>query len=244
MDETNLLKQQEELFERMMRERPGLYPHLIRDGVVNSEEFFKRKPRVVFLAKDPNYGEIAKGETRDLFDRIRKGGSEAEADLSKWTKRGILAKWLSAIHGDGLSWDELVRNSSDINWCLEKFKGFALVNIKKTAGKGTNPREQLGDYHTKLNTHAREAAVYLADQIRLYDPDIVVACGTGIGIIRNLFSKDTASENRTRRGWVFYQMSGEKFKLIPYYHFSSRVDGRMLHYGLVDAINEICDRNF
>ncbi len=242
MDHNTLLNQQEELFRRMRTECPTLYPHFIGDGAVNPEQFFRREPRIVFLAKDPNYKRPPNGETRDLFEKIRSGGEEGEFALSKWRIGGrVLSRWLSEIHGDNLSWEELEHKSNKIMWCLDKFQSLALVNIKKTAGRGINPEKQLGEYRAELDRHASEAGPLLADQVRLYDPVIVVACGTGHGILEHLFPKINLLGKRTRRGWDFYEIGDERFRIVTYYHFSGRTDSRMLHYGLVDAIKEIVD---
>jgi hypothetical protein len=81
---------------------------------------------------------------------------------------------------------------------------------------------------------------YLKKQFALYNPDIVICCGSSTTYIFNSlidFGKKP-DWKMTSRGILFYEFSPNKY-LISFAHPEARVQDCLLYYGLINAVKEI-----
>lgn len=205
--------QENELFSRWADRRPNL----VKDGVINEAAYLSSAPKVMFLLKevnDPN------GGAWDLREFISAGARAATWDN--------ITRWVIGIRrlDQELSWESLAQ--IDQSNRVSVLKSICAVNLKKTPGLHTADAQELA----RIATEDREL---IKEQIALYEPDIIICCGTGREI-DNLFGK---GEWQTTTRGVGYREFGPKRFAVAYAHPEARVGAPLLYYSLVDAIREI-----
>jgi len=204
----------------------GSQQQFVKDGVVEPERYFNSKRKTLFLLKEVHEKE---GESKgwDLCEEIRNG-----APWSGWRNWDVLARWTHDIlAGQATDWNTLTSevDSKVSDW----LRNIALVNVKKSGGGASTDPQELWDYSQKFQDPLRA-------QVSLYQPDLIVYCGTG-NIGWDLFKPNRGEEFRTSRNvW------GHKFQIgdrpcvgVGFYHFGARYPHNFLHYGLVDAVQQI-----
>lgn len=149
-----LREREDELFERWKGHRRGF----LRDGA--GREFHCEPVRVVYLLKEAVGNIDAEEAAWDLRDFIDDGGR-------RWTWNNI-ARWTAFVL-DGAPW------SSVTDMPLQKraplIRRIAGLNLKKVPGASVS---DMGVIHR----FAMEDTRWLREQLSLYKPHLIVACGT------------------------------------------------------------------
>lgn len=201
------------LFARWADHRPGL----VRDGVVSESAYLGSPSKIVFVLKDVN---DQSGGGWDLREFIAAG-----ARSPTWDN---ITRWLKGIRNlnQDLSWGQLSQIGAKDR--VEMLQSICAVNLKKSPGGHTNNAQQLADI-------AAQDRNLLKEQFSLYDPDLIICCGTG-GELDNVLGE--GEWRTTSRGVSFREIGPKKFA-IGYAHPEARVGSPLLYYGLIDAVREI-----
>src|SRR3989442_14089833 len=101
------------------------------------------------------------------------------------------------------------------------------------------PRSTLFPY-TTLFRSAREDRMFLKRQFDLYDPHLIICCGSTTSACFHEVVLDGVAFDfcRTRRGVPYYARSTGRF-VVEYSHPEARVQDNLLCYGLIDAVREV-----
>ena len=190
----------------------------VRDGLIHEESYFKAPVKILYLLKEVNGGD----KDWDLREFVKNGGQSATwNNITRWTK-GIFR------YGEELNWSSLEEINEDSR--KETLKHIIAVNLKKIPGGYTTDYKKLEDFLEKPSN-----INYLKQQISLYNPDIIVCCGTGWWY-SNYIEKGMKWK-KTKRG-ILYNKENNKL-IVSYSHPEARVSSNLLYYGLIDAIKEI-----
>lgn len=218
-----------ELFERWREGSAGF----VFDGVPNPYVFESSPVRTLFILKEVNIPDLDV-----VFDQRLQLATEPDP---WWHKMGSWCAAISAKQDITPDWkdleyysnDELIANDELIN----RLAPFAFMQLNKTGGGGSSEDQKLRDSAEK--NHQR-----IIDQIGIYQPDVIIGCGTG-DILFDLFNSlgPSSKKIQTSRG-VYYsdhKLSDRKVStLIHFSHPSARVPRNLLCYGLLDAYREVC----
>lgn len=211
-------EQERKFFEVWSKNRSGF----VADGIVDEKSYLSSYPKLMFILKEVN---DPGGGNWDLRDFLREG-----ARTQTWNN---IARWIKGI-----------RNlSQDIEWRIAKemseqdrreiLKSICAINLKKSPGGYITDNDSLSKV-------AIEDKDYLNQQFSLYDPDLVICCGS---VVSHLFDSLILFPNKpewksTRRGIWFHKYEEKKY-VIAYSHPEARVADCLLFYGIVDAVREI-----
>jgi uracil-DNA glycosylase len=107
------------------------------------------------------------------------------------------------------------------------------MNLKKSPGGSAADNATLASI-------AKEDREYLNQQFSLYNPDLVVCCGSVTSeVFHSVMELDSPPDwKTTTRGVWFHEYEPKKY-IVEYSHPQARVQGYLLYYGLVDAVREI-----
>ncbi|WP_069648988.1 hypothetical protein [Caloranaerobacter ferrireducens] len=202
------------LFKLWSQNRPGF----VSDGVVCEDSYISAKIKIVYILKEVN---DIDGGNWDLREFVRNGArANTWNNITRWT--------LGIINIDKeLCWDEI--ENITIEQRKKYLKSICVINLKKTPGNYVCNEDELCRI-------AKEDKLYLKKQISLYDPDLIICCGTS-DIYHSIFN-EPVEWKRTNRGIWYYEYKKDKY-LISYLHPEARVRDNLLFYGLIDAIKEI-----
>jgi hypothetical protein len=192
------------------------------DGVIDEQSYLVSKPRLLFLMKEVNGKD---GESLDLKKFIREGGRPQTWDN--------IARWVYGIRNleREIGWAKLEAINTDEKRA-ELFKSICVMNLKKSSGRIITDNKQ-------LNEVAKDDTDFLTQQFNLYDPNLIIACGSAV---RNTFfsfiEKNEPDWKQTTRGIEYCRLK-PSMVLISYSHPEARVQDCLLYYGLIDTVKEI-----
>ena len=209
--------EEESLFQSWRKTRSGF----VEDGVVSEQDYRMSSPSIVVILKevnDPN------GGGWDLRQFLRNEGGRHQT----WSN---VARWIHGIRnrGQGDDWPNQYEKISE-EFRIEVLRSICVINLNKSPGTHTTKTE-------KLNKVATEDAVLIKSQYAIYNPDLTICGGTG-DLFRKVVDRDKHQWSQTRRGIWWYQRAPKKV-VISYSHPAARVQSSLLHYGLIDAVNEL-----
>lgn len=206
-----MIEREQELFQKWAQACSGLIP----DGLVDEEEYCSSPKKLLFLMKEVNGAGV-----KDLRDFLRKGGRPATWDN--------IARWTQGLHNleREFSWSCLERNNEARR--LEFLKKICVVNVKKVPGGHTASKKELWNF-------AVQNAGWLKRQLSIYQPDIILCCGTEQEYFR--IAGCDPDWKMTNRG-ILYMRETDRV-VISYAHPEARVRDCLLYYGLMDAAREI-----
>ena len=208
--------EEESLFQSWRKYRSGF----VEDGVVSEQDYLTSSPSIVVILKEVNDPD---GGGWDLRQFLRNGGrSQTCNNVARWV-RGIRNR------GQGDDWPNQYEKISE-EFRIEVLRSICVINLNKSPGTHTTKIE-------KLKKVATEDAVLIQSQYAIYDPDLTICGGTG-DLFREVVGHDKHQWSQTRRGIWWYQRAPEKV-VIAYSHPAARVQASLLHYGLIDAVNEL-----
>ncbi len=200
----------------------GNDPRVIKDGLVQEEAYETAKYRIVYVLKEVNGG-----ESWDLRDFVRDDGGRPQT----WDN---IARWTQGIMNleEDIPWSVLGSNNEERRKTV--LKQIAAVNLKKTSGGHTADNKLI--YETALENDA-----LLREQMSLYEPDIIICCGTSDAFVDSCYKDVEITWEMTSRG-IWYFRDG-KTVVISYVHPEARVTDSLIVYGLIDAIKDILGGN-
>ena len=191
-------------------------PGFIYDGLPNAEQYVLSNIRILFILKEVNGG-----QAWDLREFLRNG-----ARSQTWN---VVARWVEGILNleKEFKWNELESDNEERrNRILEKI---CAINVKKTSGTDVADNKI-------IKAAVQENKENLRRQIEIYQPDIIICCGTETPYVQIM--NNAPNWKMTSRGiWYFVETNGTI--VISYSHPEARTKECLLHYGLLDAIKEI-----
>lgn len=198
----------------------------IVDGCPQPEIYCNEQRKVVFVLKDGNMGEYESGDTYD--QRF-----ELESHPMPWWS--TIAVWCHFLRHPNASWSDSRKIANTIS-IQNELSHHCIVQLKKTWGGGSVSSDEL------LNA-VRNDREEIITQLRIYQPNFIVACGNGeqLGSIFDCNSKNR-HETSSGIGYWKIQINDVHCFLIDYCHPSIRVGTKvkgLIAKGLVSAIHEI-----
>lgn len=193
----------------------------VKDGITVEESYLSSSPKLLFVLKEVNDPD---GGDWDLREFVRSG-----ARSQTWDN---IVRWIIGIRNidQDFDWKKLENISEEDR--KNQLQSIGAINIKKSPGGHTSE-------NSSLWAVAMEDKDYFKKQFSLYDPDIVICCGS---VVKDIFcelikfSPDTQWV-MSKRGVLFHEYQKRKF-IVQYSHPEARVANNLLYYGLVDAIRE------
>lgn len=212
--------------ERLQQEEADLWaawkqqaPNVIPDGLPDAAAYCWAPLRILYLLKEVNGG-----ENWDLRQYLRDGARRQTWD--------VVARWTEAIFSPDthIPWASLNRDEQDNRQRRERcLPTICAMNLKKIPGTHTaNDKE--------LQQAVAQYQPLLKQQLTLYQPDLVVCCGTSWAYPQIMGAQP--HWRITSRG-VPYWLEPTGTLVITYAHPEARVAEHLLHYGLIDAVREL-----
>ena len=207
-----LIEKQKALFDEWKAECPDI----VTDGVINESAYLDAAIKILYLLKEVNGG-----ESWDLCEYVANGGRKQTWDnITRWTM-GIMQ------HAREIPWSEI--EEITVGQRKEVLKSICAVNVKKLSGGHTANVDLVHDA-------ARTDRERIKQQLAIYEPDIIVCCGTSGQYFDDIYQY-SPEWKMTSRG-IYYVMEGNRI-VISYAHPEARVKDCLLYYGIVDAVKEI-----
>lgn len=220
MNRMGIAEREEELFQRWAPTRPGF----VRDGVIDPAIYRKSSPSILILLKEVN-DPGPDGGGWDLREFVRDG---ARHQTWNTVTRWVMA--ISSLPGEK-PWRDVYPVSTEQR--RDVLRNISAMNLKKSPG---------GDTTVVANFRqvVEEDRAFIREQIGLYNPQIIICCGSIVADVYYSFLKpeDSSSWQSTTRGVEFLTLASG-CSVISYSHPEARISGNLLHYGLVDAVREI-----
>ena len=211
-----MLEKQNELF----AEWKAVNPNIITDGVVNETEYLNAPVKVLYLLKETNGG-----SGWDLCEFVASGGRpQTWNNVTRWTN-GIFN-----INRD-IPWTELENITEQQR--IEYLNKICVVNAKKTSGGHTSN-------YSEIQSAAQNSRERLIRQFEIYNPEIVICCGTSSIYFEDIFEVEEPAWKMTSRGIGFVRENDRI--IVSYSHPAARVKDCLLYYGIVDAVREIISK--
>lgn len=212
-------EQEKVLFDEWKLKRPKL----ITDGVVNEKKYNDSTLKVLYILKEANGG---KGW--DLRKLLGDGGH-----ASTWNN---IARWQYGINNyqNEISWDNV--KNIDQKFRKEQLETSAVINLKKdSGGSSANSKE--------IWTYAWDDKDFLKKQIAIYNPDIIICCGTG-EIVRereliDKWGKDKWEKSSREVKYHIKEVGDKKQIIISFCHPAIRSNAKDKFNQLVKTIQEI-----
>ncbi len=192
-------------------------PDIIDDGVASEEDYLSARYKIMYVLKEVNGG-----KNWSLREFVRNGGrSQTWDNIARWTE-AILdldteRSWSYWENGNEIRRERIL-------------KKICAVNVKKTSGGHTSHADEV--YQAAIDNSA-----ILQKQLKLYNPDIIICCGTEKAFVDTCYKNQELDWKMTLRGiWYFVDNSTV---IVSFAHPEARVKDCFLHYALVDAVREI-----
>lgn len=214
----NIKEKEKEIFYELRKTDSSI----VEDGIVSEEEYLDSKYKIIYIMKEVNGG-----AGWNLKDFLYEGGRSFTWDnVARWTE-GLLN-----INYE-YSWDYLEKNNEKRRKYF--LKKIGVINLKKTAGHHTSEYKQ-------ISMAAFENRNLVKQQVDLYDPDIIICCGTADVFVRNYFDPKFVNWNMTKRG-IQYIIYKNKI-VVSFAHPEARIRDAYLYYALIDGVREILENSY
>lgn len=225
----SIREREDKLFEKWRKKYEE--SSFVIDGCPKPDIYQQERRKVVFVLKDGNLGWADTNDSPD--DRVYNQRWELEFDPTLWW--GKIAIWSHYLRNPSASWSD-AEKIKDKNSIQEALSHHCIIQFKKTWGKGAVSNSELSEVAVKDRNE-------IIEQISIYSPDFIVACGNGEHLA-NTFRCNAENRKETNSGvgyWVV-DLSGKKSHLIDYCHPSIRVGTKvkgLIAKGLASAVLEI-----
>ena len=217
----SIFEREQELFERWASDSSFVGNGFVRDGVACERTYIESTPKILFVLKETN---DPSGSDGDLREFMRNG-----ATANTWNN---ITRWVEGIRNlpNDTPWEVL--EYIDEERRQEALRTIAAVNLKKAPGGSTAVLAQ-------LEQAAENDKLYIKEQIKIYNADYIIFCGSDTSnIFHSLVDRREVEWRRTSRGVWFHKPYPDPY-MIQYYHPQAHYPNHLLHYGLVDAVREI-----
>lgn len=187
------------MFERWKK----INSNIITDGVVSWEDYFKSELKILFVLKEANSDEA----NWDLRELLRDG----ERNFT-WNNITRWIKWIREI-SKNYNWNKIVKISPKDrkNFLLS----IAAINVKKEIG-GRDVADNDIVYKSAFNDKE-----YLKEQVEIYEPDLIICCGTSSAFLDSVYCDIKIDWKMTFNG-VWYIKIDNKI-IVSYNHPEARV---------------------
>lgn len=214
----DIKEKEKEIFDKLRK----IDPNIIEDGIVSEEEYLDSKYKILYIMKEVNGG-----AGWNLKDFLYKGGrSQTWDNVARWTE-GLLN-----INQE-YNWSYLEENNE--NRRKYYLKKIGVINLKKTSGHHTADNK-------KISMAASENRNLIKKQVDLYNPDIIICCGTADDFVKNYFDSKFVNWSMTKRG-IQYIKCNNKI-IVSFAHPEARIRDAYLYYSLIDGVREILENSF
>ena len=192
------------------------YDYFVSDGVFDEDELNRQKYRLLFVLKEANW----ENASVDLCEFLL-----SEKSSEYWKTWNNVARWTKAIL-DGGDYPQYISKPDKTYW----LRKIVAMNLKKVGGDERAEDETIYSY-------AQNDRFFIKRQIELYDPDIIVCCGRGVGknadILHDvIFDKKDVSEWQEPIIQYNYFLakinSKENVPVISFYHPQIRGSHQLL----------------
>ncbi|MGF3065793.1 hypothetical protein [Facklamia sp. P12950] len=184
---------------------------------MDKKQYIELKFKIVYIMKEVNGG-----SGWDLKDFLFEGGrSQTWDNIARWTE-GIFN-----LHEE-FSWKYLSEDNE--NRRKKYLRKIGTINLKKTPGKHTS-------IYKEISTAATKNRIIIKQQIELYDPEIIICCGTSSDFIKCYSESNYVNWAMMRRGVEYVRNKNQI--IVSFVHPEARVRDAYLYYALVDGIREI-----
>jgi len=185
------------LFDALAR-TPDFRKALYRDGVPTPEVYLAQRIRVLFVFREPNlrgkpFAMDMRDEVHDeRFRPIGRDGRRQKRSSKGWwnAKAGMFAHSVAAAL-DGEPPNRAFKRFIQGGWNHEVVNRYAYVQVKKIGGGGTS-------IAADICAHAAKYAGALKEQVKLYQPHLVLGCGVGKDSPAVLFASHVLPDGRER----------------------------------------------
>ena len=193
MEAARIRDAEDEIFRRL---HAAVGENLVRDGVVDADQYVESDLRTLLILKEVN---DPGGGGWDLRHFLSKGGRS-----QSWNN---VARWVRAIQclPDDLDWSVLEPVGADDRKDL--LSKIAVMNLKKIPGGAVSNGGQIYSAASKIRQ-------LLQDQFNIYAPDLVICCGTA-GIAEALvFEGQSLHWQKTGRGVSYCRLPRRGYSSI------------------------------
>ncbi len=221
MQEQRIRKEEYRLFDRWKAISPDP-DKVVLDGIINVSQWLSTKKKVLFILRDKN-GQVSEKYRNDeeYPNNFRKELFELGSGAKTWNN---IARWGQALQDPELPY-EVVKyfpSGSDRGKALGLV---AAINLLKEYGSNRTDRE----YLDKLAERKRQCDL-LREQIDLYQPELVVACGMGsnghksnMEILAEVYEVDPSAYrkleiNKRSYRYITFLLDGREVPILEFYH--------------------------
>lgn len=195
----------------------------IPDGVVDEAVYIGTKQKVLFILKEVNGG-----ENWDLRTFLKNGGRK-----QTWNN---IALWQFGIQNikNNYTWKDLKKKLNK-NFRIEQLNSIVALNIKKEAGGHTSNSKEIWKYANKKRNKE-----FLRRQIKIYNPHIIICCGTPTAdIVKSYQLVEKFEKWKLSTLGIKYHITEDNEIIINYCHPAARIDDNFKYFPLIDTIKEI-----
>ena len=209
-------KIQNEIFDEWKEKRNNIIP----DGIVNIGKYSESKIKVLYILKEVNGG-----KNWNLRDFLNINGGRFQT----WNN---IARWQYGIENfeEQNLWDKVEHIEEEFR--KKQLRKIAVVNLKKVPGTETSEMSEIRKY-------AWNDRELLKRQISLYEPNIIVCCGTGeivkeYKLVDNEFFKNWTKSNSNLN---FHLTKNERL-IISHCHPQKRLGNKEKFSPLIKTVEE------
>jgi hypothetical protein len=209
-----------ELENKLFAEWQGKRKGFVKDGVVSEDDYLSSKPKIALILKEVN----SKDDGWNLIDFVREG-----ARPQTWNN---VARWVHGIRNreSMQNWSYYSDSKMTNEFRTDMLKSICIINLKKSPGTHTTD-------NATLDKVAKEDKEFIQRQFKIYEPDLTICGGTG-GLFKEVLGFGSLELKQTKRGIQYFNPEQNKY-VVCFAHPEARIQDSLLHYGLLDAINEI-----
>lgn len=219
------------------------------DGIVDEEQFYKQNEKIMFLLREPN-GNDKKGqapkEHKDWnyqhwlqYQQAGNTEDETSTDTKFYSSTfNKLCMWVDVFYNcldnKELSFDEYKKASYNETNFREVLKKTAIINLKKTWGKGSTEQEDLNRY-----VENKTVVDVIQKEIAYIEPDVVICGSEQVYNLAKGILKGNENNCKLESGEEFtYFKSGEVIYL-NFYHPACRKSRKSMYDFAVSRFNAI-----
>lgn len=196
MEITTLISEDNEL-KRQIHKLATQEQSPIGDGIVNYEEYLNSSPKILWLLKE-SYDTENDGEggwsMAELLNRENVYEKFLKKTKSKNTWYPIIYTSYGILKNESCYEDiPFIEDDESVILILKKI---AFININKLAGKSTTNMSE-------LRSKFQENTIILKNQIKLYNPDVIIGCKT-LDMYLNLLDLGKVEVKKSKLGTEYY----------------------------------------
>lgn len=219
-------------FQIRFKEKHPEAKYFIWDGLFSPVEYYNSYPRILFINKEA-YDEEEYDLVADIRAKIEKGQPfwKKQVGLKASMKKELAV--IYAVHNDSkLSAQEMVEEYKRIDDFSSDLLSCAYINIKKSDGLNKSNIVDLA-HHAQMNID------FICEQIRFFNPDIIIGGNVVDGILDTIVSvweESIALEDGRNVQIHKLRIGDETYPFIDMPHPSScLVDADMLREAMLQA---------